>query len=61
MIAGVTLSVFHVAFERWVHGEDDRELPDVARDAMRELGTLMQGYALEPEPRRPLAAAAPGA
>jgi AcrR family transcriptional regulator len=47
LIAGVTLAVFHVAFERWVHGEDDRELPVVARDALREVGTLMACPALD--------------
>ena len=61
LIAGVTLSVFHVAFERWVHGDDARELPQVAQDAMREIGTLMQSPVLDAEPSRPLAATGPGA
>jgi len=37
LAAGAGVAAFHVAFGRWVRGEDERDLPAVLRTA---LGTL---------------------
>jgi AcrR family transcriptional regulator len=60
LIAATVQSVFHVAFERWVYGDDPRELPAVAADALRETGELLQCSGLGPAPAsRPARSAQP--
>jgi stage V sporulation protein SpoVS len=40
LAAGAGMTVLRVAIERWVSGEDDRELPAIMRASLAELRTV---------------------